>query len=110
MICTNFFILRSLTLKKFFAGTLFLWLFWPSFNGAPAAGTFAGQRAVINTVFSLSAAGVSAFAVSSLVEKSGKLSMVSYNFIAVITVLQAHNKCMILSLTDLKDQKFQNFN
>uniref|UniRef100_H2ZEJ9 Ammonium transporter AmtB-like domain-containing protein n=1 Tax=Ciona savignyi TaxID=51511 RepID=H2ZEJ9_CIOSA len=57
-------------------GTLFLWLYWPSFNGAPAAGTIIGERAVINTLFSLAAAGVSAFAMSSIVDKSGKISMV----------------------------------
>nr|XP_009857884.1 rh type A glycoprotein isoform X1 [Ciona intestinalis] len=57
-------------------GTLFLWLFWPSFNGAPAAGSIIGERAVINTVFSLAAAGVCGFAMSSIVDKSGKISMV----------------------------------
>ncbi|CAK8689087.1 unnamed protein product [Clavelina lepadiformis] len=57
-------------------GTLFLFLFWPSFNAAPAAGTFAGERAVINTLYSLSAATVMSFALSSAVDKDGKLSMV----------------------------------
>ena len=61
----------------FYPGTLFLWLFWPSFNGAPAAGTFVGARAVINTVYSLAASAVASFALSSIVDKRGKLSMVS---------------------------------
>nr|CAB3265562.1 rh type A glycoprotein [Phallusia mammillata] len=57
-------------------GTLFLWMYWPSFNGAPAAGTFLGARAAINTVYSLAAAAVASFALSSILDKSGKLSMV----------------------------------
>lgn len=55
-------------------GTIFLWLFWPSFNSATAVGQ--GQyRAVINTYYSLAASVVISFAVSSLVEKN-KFNMV----------------------------------
>jgi len=56
-------------------GTIFLWLFWPSFNSAAAVGE--GQyRAVINTYFSLAACAVVTFAVSALVRK-GKFDMVN---------------------------------
>ncbi|XP_015266730.1 PREDICTED: ammonium transporter Rh type A [Gekko japonicus] len=56
-------------------GTLFLWLFWPSFNSAIAApGT--QQTAIINTYFALAACTLTAFALSSLLEKRGKLDMV----------------------------------
>lgn len=46
-------------------GTIFLWMFWPSFNGAlcPTA-NFARERVVINTVIALCASCVSAFAAS----------------------------------------------
>jgi len=55
-------------------GTIFLWLFWPSFNSAAAVGE--GQyRAVINTYFSLAACAVVTFAMSALVRK-GKFDMV----------------------------------
>ncbi|XP_060119291.1 ammonium transporter Rh type A [Heteronotia binoei] len=56
-------------------GTLFLWLFWPSFNSA-ATGLAYQQTAIINTYFSLAACTLTAFALSSLVEKRGKLDMV----------------------------------
>ena len=46
-------------------GTLFLWMFWPSFNGALApAEYFSQERVVINTVFALCASCVTAFATS----------------------------------------------
>ncbi|KAJ6659612.1 hypothetical protein lerEdw1_018581 [Lerista edwardsae] len=57
-------------------GTLFLWLFWPSFNSAIAEEGEAQKRAIINTYFSLAACTLTAFAASSLVEERGKLDMV----------------------------------
>lgn len=55
-------------------GTVFLWLFWPSFNSVTAAGE--GQyRAVINTYFALAACAVITFAISALLNK-GKFNMV----------------------------------
>jgi len=56
-------------------GTLFLWLYWPSFNAGPAEGN-ERQRAVINTILSLSACTVMTFALSSLLHKENKLNMV----------------------------------
>jgi len=57
-------------------GTVFLWMFWPSFNSAIAGSSEASQIAIINTYFSLSACVLSAYALSSLVEHKGKLDMV----------------------------------
>uniref|UniRef100_A0A8C9NJZ9 Ammonium transporter Rh type A n=1 Tax=Serinus canaria TaxID=9135 RepID=A0A8C9NJZ9_SERCA len=54
-------------------GTLFLWLFWPSFNSAIAE---ARVTAIINTYYSLAACTIVTFALSSLVDKRGKFSMV----------------------------------
>lgn len=54
-------------------GTLFLWIFWPSFNGALAIGN-SQHRVVINTVLSLSNSCVSAFIASKIVH--GKFDMV----------------------------------
>ncbi|XP_064267721.1 ammonium transporter Rh type A isoform X1 [Passer domesticus] len=54
-------------------GTLFLWLFWPSFNSAIAEDQV---TAIINTYYSLAACTVVTFALSSLVDKRGKFSMV----------------------------------
>ncbi|XP_064412397.1 ammonium transporter Rh type A [Latimeria chalumnae] len=57
-------------------GTLFLWMFWPSFNSAIADEGPSQHRAIINTYFSLAACVLTAYAVSSLVESKGKLDMV----------------------------------
>ncbi|NWV39260.1 RHAG protein, partial [Grantiella picta] len=59
-------------------GTLFLWLFWPSFNSATANGNGGeGQAmAIINTYYSLAACTIVTFALSSLVDKRGKFNMV----------------------------------
>ncbi|XP_032537402.1 ammonium transporter Rh type A [Chiroxiphia lanceolata] len=56
-------------------GTLFLWLFWPSFNSAIASGGDM-TTAIINTYYSLAASTIVTFALSSLVDKRGKFSMV----------------------------------
>ncbi|XP_053571980.1 ammonium transporter Rh type C-like [Bombina bombina] len=57
-------------------GTLFLWMYWPSFNSAISKAGDAQQRAVINTYCSLAASVLSTFAISSAVNKTGKLEMV----------------------------------
>lgn len=55
-------------------GTVFLWMFWPSFNGALAEGT-ARQRVVVNTVLALTGSATNAFLTSHLFNH-GKFSMV----------------------------------
>ncbi|XP_030200593.1 ammonium transporter Rh type A [Gadus morhua] len=57
-------------------GTVFLWMFWPSFNSAIAEPGYTQLMAVINTYLSLAACVVSAYAISCLVEHKGKLDMV----------------------------------
>lgn len=56
-------------------GTLFLWLFWPSFNGALAAGA-QQHRVVVNTVLALAGCCLCAFAVSALLRPKYKFDMV----------------------------------
>ena len=56
-------------------GTLFLWVFWPSFNSAL---TFKGDdqhRAILHTFIGLSASTLTAFALSAMLNKNGKLTM-----------------------------------
>lgn len=56
-------------------GTIFLWLFWPSFNGALAAGA-QQHRVVVNTVLALSSCCMAAFAASAMLRKGHKFDMV----------------------------------
>uniref|UniRef100_A0A2P2I2S7 Rh-like protein n=2 Tax=Hirondellea gigas TaxID=1518452 RepID=A0A2P2I2S7_9CRUS len=56
-------------------GTLFLWLYWPSFNAGAAPGEDQ-HRAIINTYLALTASCVSAFAISSLLDPDKKFDMV----------------------------------
>ncbi|XP_006198521.2 ammonium transporter Rh type C [Vicugna pacos] len=57
-------------------GTLFLWMFWPSFNSAVSNHGDAQHRAVINTYCSLAACVLTSVALSSALQKKGKLDMV----------------------------------
>ncbi|XP_036104847.1 ammonium transporter Rh type A isoform X1 [Molossus molossus] len=57
-------------------GTLFLWIFWPSFNSALAEAGDKQHWAIVNTYFSLAACVLTAYAFSSLVGHRGKLDMV----------------------------------
>ncbi|XP_040824396.1 ammonium transporter Rh type C-like [Ochotona curzoniae] len=57
-------------------GTLFLWIYWPSFNSAMSFRGDAQHRAAINTCCSLAASVLTSVAVSSMVHKKGKLDMV----------------------------------
>lgn len=54
-------------------GTVFLWLYWPSFNGAPGSEAVR-ERVVVNTVLSLCGSCIATFAVSGLLHH--KLDMV----------------------------------
>nr|XP_020466250.1 ammonium transporter Rh type C 2 [Monopterus albus] len=57
-------------------GTLFLWMFWPSFNSAIANHGDGQHRAALNTYLSLAASVLTAVAISSMSQKTGKLDMV----------------------------------
>ncbi|KAM9311918.1 ammonium transporter Rh type C [Gastrophryne carolinensis] len=57
-------------------GTLFLWMYWPSFNSALSNHGDAQHRAAINTYCSLASCVLTTFAISSVVNKKGKLEMV----------------------------------
>ncbi|XP_075856354.1 ammonium transporter Rh type B isoform X4 [Microcebus murinus] len=57
-------------------GTIFLWIFWPSFNSAPTALGDGQHRTALNTYYSLTASTLSTFALSALVSRDGRLDMV----------------------------------
>jgi len=56
-------------------GTLFLWIFWPSFNSALLDGADQ-ERAILNTYLGLTACTVTTFVVSAIVSHENKLDMV----------------------------------
>ena len=56
-------------------GTIFLWMFWPSFNSATAVQGDAQQRGILNTYFSLCACVLTAFALSAAMNKHKKFVM-----------------------------------
>ncbi|XP_058150662.1 ammonium transporter Rh type C [Dasypus novemcinctus] len=57
-------------------GTLFLWAYWPSFNSAVSNHGDAQHRAAINTYCSLAACVLTSVALSSALQRKGKLDMV----------------------------------
>uniref|UniRef100_A0A8C3B1X1 Rh family C glycoprotein n=1 Tax=Cyclopterus lumpus TaxID=8103 RepID=A0A8C3B1X1_CYCLU len=57
-------------------GTLFLWMFWPSFNSAVTDHGDGQHRAALNTYLALASTVLTTVAISSLFQKHGKLDMV----------------------------------
>ncbi|KAM4610590.1 rh50-like protein [Polymixia lowei] len=56
-------------------GTLFLWVFWPSFNSALTLKGDDQHRAILHTFIGLCASTLTAFALSAMLNKTGKLTM-----------------------------------
>uniref|UniRef100_A0A8I5TEZ5 Rh blood group CcEe antigens n=1 Tax=Pongo abelii TaxID=9601 RepID=A0A8I5TEZ5_PONAB len=56
-------------------GTLFLWMFWPSFNSALLRSPIERKNAVFNTYYALAVSAVTAMSVSSLAHPQGKINM-----------------------------------
>ncbi|CAH0513827.1 unnamed protein product [Peronospora belbahrii] len=58
-------------------GTLFLWIYWPSFNSALVNDDgFQKERAIMTTVLSIAASCASAFATTKVINSSKKFNMV----------------------------------
>lgn len=57
-------------------GTIYLWMFWPSFNSAITALGDDQHRTALNTYYSLAACTLATYAFSALVNHEGKLDMV----------------------------------
>jgi ammonium transporter Rh len=56
-------------------GTLFLWIFFPSFNGATQEPEDARYRAIMNTYLAMSSATLVTFMVSSMSDHFGRFNM-----------------------------------
>uniref|UniRef100_A0A8D2CK68 Blood group Rh(D) polypeptide n=1 Tax=Sciurus vulgaris TaxID=55149 RepID=A0A8D2CK68_SCIVU len=57
-------------------GTLFLWIFWPSFNSAPLDLPSEKRTVIFNTYFALAVSAVTATCVSALAHPQGKINMI----------------------------------
>ncbi|XP_053310692.1 blood group Rh(D) polypeptide-like [Spea bombifrons] len=57
-------------------GTLFMWMFWPSYNSALLQDYVQIRNAICNTYFTLAVSTVTVFSFSSLFNRNGKLEMV----------------------------------
>ncbi|KAK3551190.1 hypothetical protein QTP70_013874 [Hemibagrus guttatus] len=57
-------------------GTIYLWMFWPSFNSAITAQGDDQHRTALNTYYSLAACTLATYGFSALVNHEGKLDMV----------------------------------
>ncbi|XP_047217837.1 ammonium transporter Rh type B [Girardinichthys multiradiatus] len=57
-------------------GTIYLWMFWPSFNSAITEHGDPQHRTAMNTYYSLAACTLSTYAMSALTAHDGKLDMV----------------------------------
>lgn len=57
-------------------GTIYLWMFWPSFNSAVTAHGDDQHRTALNTYYSLAACTLSSYGLSALTAHDGKLDMV----------------------------------
>ncbi|XP_070260487.1 blood group Rh(CE) polypeptide isoform X3 [Myotis yumanensis] len=56
-------------------GTLFLWMFWPSFNSALLTIPHERKNGVFNTYYALAVSAVTAISLSALTHPQGKISM-----------------------------------
>lgn len=59
-----------------FLGTIYLWMFWPSFNSAITAHGDDQHRTAMNTYYSLAACTLATYGMSALTAHDGKLDMV----------------------------------
>ena len=59
-------------------GTIYLWMFWPSFNGALAGSAEIRHRVICNTFLSLCGSCVSTFIISRLLRKRFGLPVTTF--------------------------------
>lgn len=57
-------------------GTLFLWMFWPSFNSSLLNSPNERKKAVFNTYYALAVSAVTAISASAMAHPQGKINMV----------------------------------
>ncbi|XP_068935153.1 RH-like protein isoform X2 [Petaurus breviceps papuanus] len=73
-------------------GTLFLWIFWPTFNSALLDQPSEKETAVYNTYYALAASSVAAMSLSAATHSDGKISMECLN-----RTIGLHDTCEVHS-------------
>lgn len=77
-------------------GTIYLWMFWPSFNSAITAHGDDQHRTALNTYYSLAACTLATYGMSAITSHDGKLDMVrqsDYLLIWLKLLLTAPSEC-----------------
>lgn len=76
-LAVNVLVQRHFDWRSCLTGTLFLWMFWPSFNSAITDHGDGQHRTAINTYLALASSVLTTVAISSMSQKRGKLDMVT---------------------------------
>ena len=86
------------------SGTLFLWMFWPSFNSAITDHGDGQHRAAINTYLALASSVLTTVAISSMSQKRGKLDMVRLRICISIKHCCNSSVCLMTKRAVLPDR------
>jgi hypothetical protein len=82
-------------------GTIFLWMYWPSFNAATALAGPAQHRAILNTYYSLAACVLATFSISALLNPHKKFVMVMKNDFLICCDERIGSLCKTLNLNSI---------
>ncbi|XP_051027031.1 blood group Rh(D) polypeptide-like [Acomys russatus] len=78
-------------------GTLFLWIFWPSFNSALLDGTNEKNYSVFNTYCALAVSTVTATAMSALTHPQGKINMIHIHYAVLAGGVAMGAPCFVIT-------------
>ncbi|KAM6174102.1 RH-like protein IC [Erethizon dorsatum] len=78
-------------------GTLFLWIFWPSFNSALVDIANEKKNAVFNTYYALAVSTVTATSVSALNHHQGKINMIDIHNAVLAGGVAVGASCQLIS-------------
>ncbi|XP_023578306.1 blood group Rh(CE) polypeptide [Octodon degus] len=78
-------------------GTLFLWMFWPSFNSALLDIANEKKNAVFNTYYALAVSTVTATSVSALNHREGKINMIDIHNAVLAGGVAVGASCHLIS-------------
>lgn len=94
-----------MSLLRLCLGTIYLWMFWPSFNSAITAHGDDQHRTALNTYYSLAACTLATYGLSALTAHDGKLDMVRTN--ASTTLAAFLSSFVLRKCTEIREKKLQ---